>query len=79
MSTQEQKTPEQLVIETKAKLFDAIEANSNLASQVNELSGALQKIVEVLGLTGTDGKVTLDEVVSAVESLATQPVETDEV
>lgn len=72
--SQVQKTAEQVVIETKAKLFDAIEANQALGQQVQELSGALQAIAQAVQIQpGETGTVQLTDIVAAVEALV--PVE----
>lgn len=61
----------QSLLETKAKLLDAIEANQNVAMHNQQLSGALQRIAEILGLTPDEtGNLELDTIIQAVASVA---------
>ncbi|EQA7786711.1 hypothetical protein ACX818_001297 [Acinetobacter baumannii] len=61
----------QSLLETKAKLLDAIEANQNVAMHNQQLSGALQRIAEILGLTPDEtGNLELDAIIQAVASVA---------
>lgn len=75
MSTQ---TPEQAVIETKAKLFDALEEIQALRKGNEELTSALQVIATVVKVQpNEEGVVQLVDIVEAVEALA--PVEVEQV
>ena len=58
------------VLELKAKLFDAVEATQGLQGQIQELSGGIQRIIEILALTGdAEGRVTIEDVVQGVAEL----------
>lgn len=75
MSTQ---TPEQVVIETKAKLFDALEEIQALRQANQELSVALQEIATVVQVQpNEEGTVQLVDIVNAVKAVA--PVEAEQV
>lgn len=70
--------PEQVIIETKAKLFDAIEANQALGAQIQELSGALQAIATAVGVQPEEnGTVQLGTIVEAVQALVPVDVDTE--
>lgn len=72
------KTPEQVVIETKAKLFDAHEEIQALRQGNQELSVALQEIATIVNVQPNDeGNVQLSDIVDAVKALA--PVEVEQV
>lgn len=75
MSTQ---TPEQVVIETKAKLFDALEEIQALRQSNQELSVALQEIATVVQVQpNEEGTVQLVDIVNAVKAVA--PIEAEQV
>lgn len=58
---------EQQLLEAKAKMYDLLEANSTINSQLKELGGALQEIINIIGLTGDEnGQVTVQEVVDFI-------------
>ncbi|AWY10279.1 tail fiber chaperone [Acinetobacter phage vB_AbaM_Konradin] len=61
----------QTLLETKAKLLDAIEANQALHQHNQQLSQTLQSIAQILGLQPDEtGNLELDTIVQAVAGLA---------
>lgn len=60
----------QTLIETKAKLLDAIEANQAMHQHNQQLSQALQSISQLLGLQPDEtGNLELETIVAAVADL----------
>ncbi|CAL1778069.1 Uncharacterised protein [Acinetobacter baumannii] len=68
----------QTLLETKAKLLDAIEANQSLHQHNQQLSQTLQSICQVIGLEPDEtGNLELDRIVQTVAALVADnaPVE----
>lgn len=72
-------TPEQIVTELKAQLFDAGQVNHQLNAQLQETQGVLQTIAQTLALTPDEnGQITFDQLIAAVADLIPQPVELEQ-
>lgn len=72
MTTQQtqQITAEQQVVLLKAQMFDMTQVQQQLQGQVQELSGAIQEIVNIAQIQGNEqGQVTLEDVVKTVAAL----------
>ena len=68
-------TPEQIITELKAQLFDAGQVNHQLNAQVQEAQGVLQTIAQALAMTPDEnGQITFDQLIAAVTDLIPQSV-----
>lgn len=73
MSNQNQ-TPEQIITELKAQLFDAGQVSQHLNAQLQEAQGVLQTIAQTLTLTPDEkGQITFDQLIDAVKGLVESP------
>ena len=61
----------------KARAFELTEDKSQLESHVQQLSGVLSKVTELVGIVSEDGSVKVEELYAAIEALLPKQVEAE--
>lgn len=65
------------IVYLKARAFELTEDKSQLESHVQQLSGVLSKVTELVGIVSEDGSVKVEELYAAIEALLPKQVEAE--
>ncbi|AKU43814.1 tail fiber chaperone [Citrobacter phage Merlin] len=57
------------IVYLKARAFELTEGKAQLESHIQQLSGVLSKVTELVGIVSEDGSVKVEELYAAIEAM----------